>query len=109
MDGPTPAVILGAVVTSLRKREVNGLIELPKPPKFRRGALAGLGWDAVDQHGDPLGRFIAALELEADSIAGPLIRLPCNQDVVCVGIGLHIDRHDAPPFSQSWQVFLSAG
>jgi hypothetical protein len=37
MDGPTPAVILDAVVTSLRKREVNGLIELPKPPKFRRG------------------------------------------------------------------------
>ena len=37
MDGITPAVVPDAVVTSLKAREVNGLIELPPPPRFRRG------------------------------------------------------------------------
>ena len=32
-----PAVVPDAVVTSLKAREVNGLIELPPPPRFRRG------------------------------------------------------------------------
>ena len=37
MDGITPAVVPDTVVTSLKAREVNGLIELPPPPRFRRG------------------------------------------------------------------------
>ena len=37
MDGITPAVVPDAVVTSLKAREVNGLIELPPPPRFQRG------------------------------------------------------------------------
>jgi transcriptional antiterminator RfaH len=37
MDGATPAAVPDAVITSLKRREVDGLIELPKPPKFRRG------------------------------------------------------------------------
>ena len=37
MDGITPAVVPDTVVTSLKTREVNGLIELPPPPRFRRG------------------------------------------------------------------------
>ena len=37
MDGFVPAVVPDAVVTSLKAREVNGLIELPPPPRFRRG------------------------------------------------------------------------
>jgi len=36
MDGITPAVVPETVVTSLKAREVNGLIELPPPPQFRR-------------------------------------------------------------------------
>jgi transcription antitermination factor NusG len=37
MDGITPAVVPDTVVTSLKAREVNGLIELPSPPRFQRG------------------------------------------------------------------------
>jgi transcriptional antiterminator RfaH len=39
MDGIAPAAVPDTVVTSLRAREVNGLIELPPPPppRFRRG------------------------------------------------------------------------
>lgn len=37
MDGDTPAVVPNAVIRSLKSREVGGLIELPKPPKFKRG------------------------------------------------------------------------
>ena len=37
MDGITPAAVPDTVVTSLKAREVNGLIELPPPPRFRRG------------------------------------------------------------------------
>jgi transcriptional antiterminator RfaH len=37
MDGPTPAAVPDAIVASLKARENNGLIELPQPPRFRRG------------------------------------------------------------------------
>ena len=37
MDGITPAAVPDTVVTSLKAREVNGLIELPPPPRFQRG------------------------------------------------------------------------
>jgi transcriptional antiterminator RfaH len=37
MDGATPAIVPDGVIGELRAREVNGLIELPVPPKFHRG------------------------------------------------------------------------
>ena len=37
MDGIAPAVVPAAVIDGLRAKEVGGLIELPKPPKFRPG------------------------------------------------------------------------
>jgi transcriptional antiterminator RfaH len=37
MEGIKPAVVPDTVVTLLKAREVNGLIELPPPPQFRRG------------------------------------------------------------------------
>jgi len=37
MDGITPAVVPDTVIDSLKAREVGGLIELPKPPRFKAG------------------------------------------------------------------------
>jgi transcription antitermination factor NusG len=37
LNGGTPAVVPDAVITAIRRREVGGLIELPKEPKFRIG------------------------------------------------------------------------
>ncbi|MBR0730377.1 hypothetical protein JQ595_16620 [Bradyrhizobium japonicum] len=38
MNGATPAIVPDAVITSLKAREIGGLIELPPPPpRFRRG------------------------------------------------------------------------
>src|SRR5262245_58009936 len=37
MDGVAPAIVPAAVIDGLKAREVGGLIELPKPPKFRPG------------------------------------------------------------------------
>src|SRR5262245_16547022 len=37
MDGMSPAVVPATVIDGLKAREIGGLIELPKPPKFRPG------------------------------------------------------------------------
>ena len=37
MGGSVPAVVPPPLIDALRAREVDGLIELPAPPKFRRG------------------------------------------------------------------------
>src|SRR5215471_14350155 len=37
MDGVQPAVVPDAVIAEIRKREVGGLVELPKPPLARLG------------------------------------------------------------------------
>ena len=37
MDGERPARVPDAVIAELRGRERNGLVELAKPPRFRRG------------------------------------------------------------------------
>src|SRR5262245_28599941 len=37
MDGLSPAVVPDAVIAGLKGRERGGLIELPKPPRFRAG------------------------------------------------------------------------
>jgi transcriptional antiterminator RfaH len=37
LSGGTPAVVPDGVITALRTREIGGLIELPRPPKFRSG------------------------------------------------------------------------
>jgi transcription antitermination factor NusG len=37
MDGVVPATVPDTVISSLKAREIGGLIELPKPPRFRRG------------------------------------------------------------------------
>jgi transcriptional antiterminator RfaH len=37
LNGGTPAVVPDDVITAIRRREVGGLIELPKPPRFRTG------------------------------------------------------------------------
>ena len=37
MDGIAPAVVPATVIDGLKAREVGGLIELPRPPKFRPG------------------------------------------------------------------------
>jgi transcriptional antiterminator RfaH len=37
MDGPRPARVSDAVIAELRGRERNGLVELAKPSRFRRG------------------------------------------------------------------------
>jgi transcriptional antiterminator RfaH len=38
MDGAGPAKVPDGVIAEIRRREVNGLIDLPKPPPLRRGA-----------------------------------------------------------------------
>ena len=38
MDGAGPAKVPDGVIAEIRLREVNGLIDLPKPPPLRRGA-----------------------------------------------------------------------
>jgi transcriptional antiterminator RfaH len=37
MNGTAPAVVPDSVIGVLRTRETGGLIDLPKPPKFRTG------------------------------------------------------------------------
>src|SRR5262245_62292494 len=37
MDGVSPAIVPDATIAALRAREVGGLIELPKPPRFKPG------------------------------------------------------------------------
>jgi transcriptional antiterminator RfaH len=37
MDGAAPAAVPDSVITALKARERGGLIELPRPPKFRAG------------------------------------------------------------------------
>jgi transcriptional antiterminator RfaH len=37
MHGVSPAVVPDAIIAALRARELGGLIELPRPPKFRPG------------------------------------------------------------------------
>jgi transcriptional antiterminator RfaH len=37
LNGGTPAAVPDGVIAQLREREVKGLIDLPRPPKFRPG------------------------------------------------------------------------
>ena len=37
LNGVTPAAVPDGVIAGLKEREVKGLIELPRPPKFRPG------------------------------------------------------------------------
>jgi transcriptional antiterminator RfaH len=37
MDGERPASVADGVVAAIRGRERNGLVELPRPPRFKRG------------------------------------------------------------------------
>ena len=37
MNGIGPAAVPGGVIADLKARETGGLIDLPKPPKFRAG------------------------------------------------------------------------
>ena len=37
LNGTAPAAVPDGVIAALKAREMNGLIELPKPPKFRSG------------------------------------------------------------------------
>ena len=37
LNGTAPAAVPDGVIAALKAREMNGLIELPKPPKFRPG------------------------------------------------------------------------
>lgn len=37
MDGPAPAAVPDGVIMALQARETGGLIDLPRPPKFRTG------------------------------------------------------------------------
>jgi len=37
LNGGTPAVVPDGVIAALKARETGGLIELPRPPKFRPG------------------------------------------------------------------------
>jgi transcription antitermination factor NusG len=37
LDGASPARVSDAVIAEIRSRERNGLVELPKPPQFKRG------------------------------------------------------------------------
>jgi transcription antitermination factor NusG len=43
MDGDRPARVPDAVITELRGRERNGLVELARPPRFRRDASESCG------------------------------------------------------------------
>jgi hypothetical protein len=36
-DGERPASVADGIVAAIRSRERNGLVELPKPPRFKRG------------------------------------------------------------------------
>jgi transcription antitermination factor NusG len=37
LDGGRPASVADGIVAAIRSRERNGLVELPKPPRFKRG------------------------------------------------------------------------
>ena len=51
MDGVAPAVVPAAVIDGLKAREINGAIELPKPPKFRPGRSdQDLAWSVHRPH-----------------------------------------------------------
>ena len=63
----------------------------------RHRLLAGLRRNAVGQHGRLLRDVVAPLELETDPVVGPGARLPGDQDIVGVRIGLDIDCHDNFP------------
>ena len=44
LDGAQPARVPDKVIADLRKRERNGLIELPPPPDFQRGDCVRITW-----------------------------------------------------------------
>ena len=37
LDGGRPANVANAIVAAIRSRERDGLVDLPKPPRFKRG------------------------------------------------------------------------
>ena len=84
LDGERPARVPEAVITELRQRERNGLVELPAPPGLRRGdqvhivrgVLAGLSglYDRLRPH-QRVAVLLAVLgrvELAKDDIAAVL-------------------------------------
>jgi len=50
LDGAHPAKVPDAVINDLKKRERNGLIELPPPPGFRRGDRVRVRGGALTGH-----------------------------------------------------------
>jgi transcriptional antiterminator RfaH len=50
MDGERPARVPDAVITDIRGRERDGLVELAKPPRFRRGDRVRIVQGPFSQH-----------------------------------------------------------
>ena len=50
LAGERPAVVPDAVIAEIRSRERDGLIELPKPPGFKRGYCVRIVAGAFDGH-----------------------------------------------------------
>ncbi len=49
-------------------------------------------WDAVHEDCDLVGLLVAPLDLKADPVVGPRIRLPGNKNVFVVGVSFDGDH-----------------
>jgi transcription antitermination factor NusG len=89
MDGVAPAVVPDAVVVALRAREVDGLIELPVPPRFQRGDRVRI------RHGAFVDRIGLVAGMKPHERVEVLLSILGGHQRVTLPVGAHVD--DEPP------------
>ena len=89
MDGVAPAVVPDAVVVALKGRELDGLIELPVPPRFQRGDRVRI------RHGAFVDRIGLVAGMKPHERVEVLLSILGGHQRVTLPVGAHVD--DEPP------------